>query len=105
MAVLKGVFSIYRAGEEKPIERYKTRLKVQEEHRSFSAFRKNVIDFLGLNEQAKKFGFIGSFDLKFYRLAKISGKTENYSISIQQQLDLDLPLLLDSDGESELNGK
>ena len=104
MAVLKGVVSIYRAGEEKPIERYKTRLKVQEEHRSFSAFRKNVIDFLGLNEQAKKFD-LGSFDLKFYRLAKISGKTENYSISTQQQLDLELPLLLDSDGESELNGK
>ena len=101
MAVLKGVVSIYRAGEEKPIERYKTRLKVQEEHRSFSAFRKNVIDFLGLNEQAKKFS-LGSFDLKFYRLAKI---TENYSILTQQQLDLELPLLLDSDGESELNGK
>ena len=54
MAVLKGMVSINRAGEEKPIERYKTSLKVQEEHHSFSAFRKNVIDFLGLNEQAKK---------------------------------------------------
>ena len=87
MAVLKGVVCILRAWEEKPIERYKTRLKVQEEHRSFSAFRKNVIDFLGLNEQAKKFS-LGSFDLKFYRHAKIRGKTENYSISTQQQLDL-----------------
>ena len=62
----------------------------------FRHSEKNVIDFLGLNEQAKKFG-LGSFDLKFYRLAKISGKTENYSISTQQQLDLELPLLLDSD--------
>ena len=34
-------------------------------------------------------------------LAKISGKTENYSFSTQQQLDL----LLDSDGESQLNSK
>ena len=85
MAVLKGVVSINRAGEEKPIERYKTRHKVQEEHRSFSAFRKNVIDFLGLNDQAKKFALAGSFDFKFYRLAKISGKTENYSISTKGQ--------------------
>ena len=104
MAVLKGVISLYRAGEEKPIERYKTRIKIGEEHRSISAFKKNRIDFLGLNDQAKKFG-LGSFDLKLYRLVKISGKTENYSISTQQQLNLELPLLLDSDGESELNGK
>ena len=104
MAVLKGVISLYRAGEEKPIERYKARIKIGEEHRSISAFKKNLIDFLGLNDQAKKFG-LGSFDLKLYRLVKISGKTENYSISTQQQLNLELPLLLDSDGESELNGK
>ena len=76
MAVLKGVISLYRAGEEKPIERYKARIKIGEEHRSISAFKKNLIDFLGLNDQAaKKFG-LGSFDLKLYRLVKISGKTE-----------------------------
>ena len=53
MAVLKGVISLYRAGEEKPIERYKARIKIGEEHRSISAFKKNLIDFLGLNDQAK----------------------------------------------------
>ena len=63
----------------------------------FQRSRKNVIDFLGLDEQATKFG-LGSF-----LLAKISGKTENYSSSTQQQLDLELPLLLDSDSEGELN--
>jgi len=31
MAVLKAIVSLYRAGEEKPIERYKTRVKVAEE--------------------------------------------------------------------------
>ncbi|PFX27712.1 putative gluconokinase [Stylophora pistillata] len=102
MSVLKAVVSFYRTGEERPSERYKARLKVQEEHRTLSAFKKNVIDFLGLNEQARKFG-LGQFDLKLYRLAKISGKIENYSLSTQQQLDLELPLLLDSDSESELN--
>ena len=104
MSVLKAVVSFYRTGEERPIERYKARLKVQEEHRTLSTFKKNVIDFLGLNEQARKFG-LGSFDLKLYRLAKISGKIENYSLSTQQQLDLELPLLLYSDSESELNSK
>ena len=55
-------------------------IKIGEEHRSNSAFKRNLIDFLGLNDQAKKSG-LGLFDLKLYRLVKISGKTENYSIS------------------------
>ena len=64
MSVLKAVVSFYRTGEERPIERYKARLKVQEEHRTLSTLKKkNVIDFLGHNEQARKFG-LGSFDLK-----------------------------------------
>ena len=96
--------SLYRAGEEKPIERYKTRVKVAEENKLFSSFQKNIIEFLGLNEQAQKFG-LGSFDLKFYRLKNINGKAENYAISTQQQLELELPFLLGSDGESELNGE
>ena len=55
MAVLKAIVSLYRAGEEKPIERYKTRVKVVEENKLFSSFQKNIIEFLGLNEQAQKF--------------------------------------------------
>ena len=49
-------------GEERPIERYKARLKVQKEHRTLSTFKKNVIDVLCLNKRARKFG-LGSFDL------------------------------------------
>ena len=37
-------------------------IKIGEEHRSISAFKRNLIDFLGLNDQAKKSG-PGSFDL------------------------------------------
>ena len=51
----------------------------------------------GLNEQARK------FSLKSVKPRQIRGKTENYFISTQQQLDLELPLLLL--GESQLNGK
>ena len=35
----------------------------------------------------------------------MNGKAENYTISTQKQLELALPFLLGSDGESELNGK
>ena len=35
MAVLKAIVSVYRAGEEKPTERYKTRVKVAEENKLF----------------------------------------------------------------------
>ena len=88
MAALKAIVSLYRAGEEKPIERYKTRVKVAEENKLFFVVpKKNISEFLGLNEQAQRFG-LGSFDLKFYRLTKINGKVENYAISTQQQLEL-----------------
>ena len=56
IAVLKAIVSLYRAGEEKPIERYKTRVKVAEENKLFSSFPKNIIEFLERNEQAQKFG-------------------------------------------------
>ena len=69
----------------------------------FWSFQNNIIDFLGLKEQAQKFG-LGSFDLKFYRLTKVNDKAENYTISTQQQLELELPFLLGSNGESELKG-
>ncbi|KAL9958420.1 hypothetical protein ACROYT_G035430 [Oculina patagonica] len=102
MAVLKAEISLYRSGEEKPLDRYKARVKVAEESKLFSSFNKHVIEFLGLNEQAKKYG-LGSFDLKLYRLARINDKAENYAISTQQQLELEMPVLLDTDGKSELN--
>ena len=80
MAVLKAIVSLYLAREEKPIARYKTRVKVAEENNLFSSFQKNISEFLGLNEQAQKFGS-GSFDLKFYRLTKINGRMTPYQHS------------------------
>ena len=40
MAVLKAIVSLYRVGEEKPIERYKTGVKVAEENKLFTLFQK-----------------------------------------------------------------
>ena len=78
---MKAIISIYRRGEEKPIERYKARISVTEDSikQGIDSFKKYLADFLGLKEQANKLG-LGSFDPKLYRLVKGNGKTENYSI-------------------------
>ena len=69
----KRIVSLYRTGEEKPIERYKVRVNNSCDRPTISEFIKKIIDFLGLKDQAKKFA-IGSFDVKLYRLAKVGQK-------------------------------
>ena len=55
MAVLKAIVSLFRAREEKHIERYKTRFKVAEENKLFSSFQKQILSSLiGLNEARAK---------------------------------------------------
>ena len=56
MAVLKAIVSLYRAGEEKSIERYKTGVKVGvQENKLFSSFQKKILSSLiGLNETRAK---------------------------------------------------
>ena len=51
MAVLKAIVSLYCAGEEKSIERCKTRFKVAEEDKLVSSFQKKILSSLinGLN--------------------------------------------------------
>ena len=85
-SIVKAVLSIYRRGEEKPIERYKARISVTEDStkQGIDNFKKHLADIqLGLKEQVRKLG-LGPFDLKLYRLMKGNGKTENYSILTQQ---------------------
>lgn len=51
-----------------------------------------------------KFGMV-DFDLKMLRLKRISnGLTENYSIVTQQQWQMEIPFLLEDEGQSEING-
>ena len=66
-SIVKAVISIYRRGEEKPIERYKARISVTEDStkQGIDNFKKHLADFLGLKEEASKLG-LGSFDLKRY---------------------------------------
>ena len=53
MAVLEAIVSLYRAGEEKPIERYKTRVKVAEENKSFRHSKEILSSFLGSTSKFK----------------------------------------------------
>ena len=85
MAVLKAIVSVYRAGEEKPTERYKTRVKVVEENKLFSSSVPKKYYRVYWAQRPSSKVRLGSFDLKFYSLTKIKGKAENYAISTQQQ--------------------
>ena len=54
MAVLKAIASPFRAGEEKPIERYKTRVKVAEEDTNYFRRSKKILSsFLGSTSKLK----------------------------------------------------
>ena len=63
---------------------------------------KQVINFMGIKQQAEKFG-LGAFEVKLFRLEKIDGKAENYATVTKAQLEMELPFLNGSP-TSELNG-
>ena len=86
--IVKSVVSIYRKGQEKPIERYKGRVSVSEENWKDGSdnFKKHLAYFLGLKEQASKFG-LGSFDLKLYRLVKANGKALSEIVASVGQIE------------------
>ena len=44
------IVSFYRAGEEKLKERYKSRVKVRKRLNYFRRYKRNIIEFLGLND-------------------------------------------------------
>ena len=54
MAVLKAIVSLYCAGEEKPIERCKTRFKVAEANKLFGRSKKDIIEFDWSQRDARK---------------------------------------------------
>ena len=96
VAVLKGIISLHRAEEEKPIEIFRARIKIGQEYRYISAFKRNLIYFLSHNYNAKTFELMSSY---LTTTRKSARKTDNCSISTQQELDQELPLLFDSYGE------
>ena len=73
-----------------------------EKHNLMEIACKHLIGFMGIKQQAEKFG-LGSFDLKLFRLEKIDGKAENFAIVTKAQLNMELPFLMGST-TCELNG-
>jgi len=103
--VVKVILSFFRHGEEGAVERHRSRLTVNlDEQRNISIFKKHLCDFLGIKEQAAKYGF-GTYELKLYRLAKSGGKTENCAIITQGQWEVEFPNVIAEEGNSEPNGR
>ena len=89
--VVKVILIFFRHSKEGAVERHRSRLTVNfDEERNISIFKKHLCDFLGIKEQAARYGF-GTYELKLYRLAKGGGKTENYAIITQGQWELEFP--------------
>jgi len=56
--VVKVIFSFFRHGEEGSVKRHRSRLIVNfDEQRNISIFKKHLCNFLGMKEQAAKYGF------------------------------------------------
>ena len=91
--VVKVILSFFRHGEEGAVERHRSCLTVNfDEQGNISIFKKHLCDFVGIKEQAAKYGF-GTYELKLFRLAKSGGKTKNYEIITQGQWELEFPNL------------
>ena len=98
--VVKVILSFYRDDEGSASERHRGHVPFDiEKHNSMEIACKHLIEFMGIKQQAEKFG-LGGFDLKLFRLEKSDGKAENFAIVTQQEMDL--PFLMGS-ATSELN--
>ena len=81
----------YRDDEGSAFERHRGRVPFDiEKHNSMEIARKHLIEFMGIKQQAEKFGLC-SFDLKLFRLEQIDGKAENFAIVTKAQLNMELP--------------
>ena len=77
---MKVILSFYRDDEGSAFERHRGRVPFDiEKHNSMEIAGKHLIEFMGIKQQAEKFG-LGSFALKLFRLEKIDGKAESFAI-------------------------
>ena len=101
--VVKVTISFYRDDEGSAFERHRGRVPFDiEKHNSMEIGCKHLIEFMGIKQQAEKFG-LRSFDLKLFRLENIDGKAESFAIVTKAQLNMELPFLMGGT-TSELNG-
>ena len=99
------LISFYRCGEEDAFERHRSRIPIGIDQRNLTDARKHMINFLGISQMATSLG-MGNFELKLYRLARSAhGKTKNLRILTQQQWEMEVPLLVSDETQTELNSK
>lgn len=97
------LISFYRCGEEDAFERHRSRIPIGIDQRNLTDARKHMINFLGILQMATSL-VMGNFELKLYRLARSAhGKTKNLRILTQQQWEMEVPLLVSDETQSELN--
>ena len=76
MSVIKAFVSVFSQGQEKPIERYKSRILLSDEHKeSLNAFEKHLSDFLGLKDKMRTLG-LGQYTLKIVISARNMQRTQ-----------------------------
>ena len=100
--MVKVILSFYRDDKGSAFERHRGRVPFYiEKHNSMEIACKHLTEFMGIKQQAEKFG-LGGFDLKLFRLEKIDEKAENFAIVTKAQLEMVLPFLMGS-ATSELS--
>ena len=76
MSVIKAIVSVFSQGQEKPIERYKSRILLSDERKeSLNAFEKHLSDFLGLKDKMRTLG-LGQYTLKIVISARNMKRTQ-----------------------------
>ena len=76
---MKVILSFYRDDERLAFERHRGHVPFNtERHNLMEIACKHLIEFMGIKQQAEKFGLSG-FDLKLFRLEKIDRKAKNVS--------------------------
>ena len=94
--VVKVILSFYRDYKGSAFERHRGRVPFYiEKHNSVEIACKHLTEFMGIKQQAEKFG-LGGFDLKLFRLEKIDEKAENFAIVTKAQLEMVLPFPMGS---------
>ena len=74
--VVKVILSFHRDDEASAFERHRGRVSFDiGKHNSMEIACKHLIEFMGIKQQAEKFG-LGGFDFKLFRLEKIDRKAE-----------------------------
>ena len=81
------------------------RLALKQSHQNLQVFTKFITQFCGVKEECLKRGLGDSFEVKLCRLVKDQEGSKAFSINTQEQWEMEMPPLLDSDTATSLQGE